>query len=829
MVNDAGPGSGGDASGSTVPVSASATVDAEGLVTGWSAGARRLLGYPPTEVVGRPVRGLLADRLSDRVRRRIDAGDEWVADIAVRHHDGHRAELRVRAHAMLDGRGATQWFVTATGPRQAGGALPGSAPELEGWTLAQLPIPVAVYDRDIRLTAANAAMSRLLGMPLDEHLGRRLKDIMPTSGFEEFDRLQEQVVRTGETLRLESYARAPGDTREHAWSMFFFPLRDEAGQVRGVSAAVFDTTEQYWARRRLAIVNEASTSVGSTLDVTRTAQELAEVAAGRFADFVSVDLFDSVTQGEEPDIASMQASTGAPLTLRRAAQQSVLDDCPESAVAVGETGSYPPYSPPARALAMGRASRHSVMHDPTVQRWLEADPLRARGLHEHRVHSLMVVPLRARGTTLGFALFLRHRSPDAFDSDDLLLAEEITARAAVCIDNARRYTRERTTALTLQRSMLPHRMPRQAAVEVASRYLPAVPRAGIGGDWFDVIPLSGARVALVVGDVVGHGIHASATMGRLRTAVRTLADVDLTPDELLTQLDDLVVRLDTEEGQGTGGHAARVAGEIGATCLYAVYDPVTRRCTIARAGHPLPAVVLPDGSTQVLDLPAGPPLGLGGLPFEATEIELPEGSVLALYTDGLIESAGRDVDAGLGLLRRALTRPAASLDETCDHVLEALLPERPIDDIALLVARTRSLDARQVVTWDLPPDPAVVADARKWVAEQLADWSLDELVFTTELVVSELVTNAIRYAGGPIQLRLIQDTALICEVSDTSSTAPHLRRARTFDEGGRGLLLVAQLTQRWGSRQTQTGKTIWAEQPLPYHEEPTAPEDRPAP
>jgi PAS domain S-box-containing protein len=816
MVNEGGSGSGSDDSGPSVPICASAAVDATGVVTAWSEGARRLVGYGADEVVGKSAAGLLDERLPGAIRRRIDDALDWASEAAFRHRDGHRVNLLLRAHALHDGQGSTQWFFAASVAPRDGAPMPGTAPDLDAWTLAQLPVAVAVYDRDVRLTGANAAMNRLVGMPLEESLGLRLVEIVPTPGFEEFDRLQEQVVRTGEMVRLESYARAPGDTREHAWSMFIFPLRNEDGAIRGVSAVVFDTTEQHWARRRLAVVNEASTAIGSTLDVTRTAEELADVAVSRFADFVSVDLFACVREGEEPpDPGALLGAPGTPVTLYRAAQRSVLDGCPESAVASGETDTYPAFSPPARVLASGRSSRHFLPHDPNVRRWLIEDPARSNSIHEHGIHSLMIVPLRARGTTLGLATFLRHRTPDAFSSDDLLLAEEITARAAVCVDNARRYTRERTTALTLQRSMLPRRIPRQAAVEVASRYQPAVPRAKIGGDWFDVIALSGARVALVVGDVVGHGIHASATMGRLRTAVRTLADVDLTPDELLTQLDDLVVRLNLEEGHGAGKQSTRAAGELGATCLYAVYDPVSRRCTVARAGHPQPVVVLPDGSTQVLDLPAGPPLGLGGLPFEAAEIELPEGSILALYTDGLIEAAGHDVDTGLSLLRGAIT-PAGSLEETCDSILAALLPERPIDDdIALLVARTRALDADHVVTWDLPPNPAMVADCRKRAADQLMEWGLEGLVFTTELVVSELVTNAIRYAAGPIQLRLIQDTALICEVSDTSSTAPHLRRARTFDEGGRGLMLVAQLTQRWGSRQTPAGKIIWAEQALP--------------
>ena len=345
-------------------------------------------------------------------------------------------------------------------------------------------------------------------------------------------------------------------------------------------------------------------------------------------------------------------------------------------------------------------------------------------------------------------------------------------------------------------------------MEVASRYLPASAHVGVGGDWFDVIPLSGVRVALVVGDVVGHDIHASATMGRLRGAVRTLADIDLPPDELLTRLDDAVSRISAEMDAGRGG-------DVYATCVYAVYDPVSRRCSLARAGHPPPALVTPDGVVSFLDLPAGPPLGLGLLPFESTEIELPAGSVLALYTDGLIESRDRDIDLGFDRLRRALARKEPSLETACDNVLADVLADGPADDVALLIARTHALNDDQVATWDLAADPSVVAGARQQVATLLTDWGLDDLAFVTELVVSELITNAIRYARSPIQLRLIHDRALICEVSDGSSTAPHLRQARAFDEGGRGLLLVSQLTQRWGSRQTPQGKTIWAEQALP--------------
>jgi len=503
--------------------------------------------------------------------------------------------------------------------------------------------------------------------------------------------------------------------------------------------------------------------------------------------------------------------------LRRVAHQSVLEGAPEVVVKPGTTAVYPSESPAAECLAVGLPLIREVTAR-GIDHWATQAPERAKKVRQYGFHSVLAVPMRARGLTLGVATFSRHQRPEPFEQDDLLLAEEITARAAVCIDNARRFARERNTSLTLQSSLLPQRAPRQAAVEFASRYLPASTQAGVGGDWFDVIPLSGARVALVVGDVVGHGIQASAAMGRLRSAVRTLADVDLPPDELLTHLDDLVNHLSAEADTSSG-----TAGDIGATCLYAVYDPVSRRCAMARAGHPAPALVTPDGTVEMLDLPAGPPLGLGGLPFESIEMELPEGTLLALYTDGLIEVRGRDIDEGIDALREVLSRPGPSLEDTCDTVLDSLLPEHPADDVALLLARTRALDSDHVATWDVPPEPAAVAETRKNACQQLAAWGLDDAAFVTELVVSELVTNAIRHAEPPIKLRLISDRNLICEVSDGSSTAPHLRRARSFDEGGRGLLLVAQLTQGWGTRQRHTGKTIWAEQSLSPIEGPRMP------
>ncbi|MFF9003823.1 SpoIIE family protein phosphatase [Streptomyces achromogenes] len=549
------------------------------------------------------------------------------------------------------------------------------------------------------------------------------------------------------------------------------------------------------ARERLDMLYDAGVGIGTSLDVTRTAEELASLAVPRFADFATVDLFDAVLSGEEPRPGT---------ALRRTACAGVREDSP--LYPPGERIRFVPTSPQARALTTGQSVVVERLR--AAPGWRAQDLERTDQVLAYGIHSLITVPLRAGSLVLGLVNFWRAEKPQPFDAEEVSLAEELVARAAVSIDNARRYTREHSMAITLQRSLLPRSLPEQGALEIAYRYLPA--QAGVGGDWFDVLPLSGARVALVVGDVVGHGLHAAATMGRLRTAVHNFSALDLPPDELLGLLDELVGRLDQEETAAAGG-----AVVTGATCLYAIYDPVSRRCTVARAGHPPPALVRPDGTVEFADVPAGPPLGLGGLPFETAELELPEGSRLVLYTDGLVEDRERDIDEGLALLDQALRRtPGASPEETCRAVLDRL-PARPSDDVALIVARTRVLGGDRVAQWQVPSDPAAVSEVRSSVSRRLADWGLEELVFTTELILSELVTNAIRYGRGPIGVRLLRDRTLICEVSDRSTTSPHLRYAASTDEGGRGLFLVAQLAERWGTRYTPDGKVIWAEQPLP--------------
>nr|WP_308368715.1 SpoIIE family protein phosphatase [Streptomyces sp. ISL-36] len=652
---------------------------------------------------------------------------------------------------------------------------------------------VLITDADGRVLLANDEARRLLDLSADPER-RRVTEL----GLDE------------ETARLLAASESVTDAVHLAGDRLLAvnkrptaPFGGQAGSVltlRDSTELVAVTGRAEVARQRLKLLYDAGMRIGTTLDVTRTAEELAQVSVPRFADVVTVELLDPVLRGEEPGEASTE--------MRRTAVVGLEGD--HSLYPVGELIRFAPTNPIAVGMISGRTVLEADLS--TSDGWRAQDPERSRQVLDHGIHSLAVVPMRARGMPLGAVNFWRAGPSAPFEEEDKAVAEELAARAAVAIDNARRYTREHTMAVALQRSLLPRRVPEQNALEVAYRYLPA--RAGVGGDWFDVIPLSGGRVALVVGDVVGHGLRAAATMGRLRTAVHNFSTLDLPPDELLSHLDELVAHIDAHEATDDQPDGD---GITGTTCLYAVYDPVSGRVAAATAGHLGPAVVHPDGTVTFPPMPVSPPLGLNaGLPFESAELTLPEGSRLVLYTDGLVEDRDRhrDLDAGLEALREALAGPGRTAEDTCAAVIEAVLPARPSDDIALLVARTRRLDPANVAQWDVPRDPAAVARVRAACARRLAEWGLGDVGFATELILSELITNAIRYGAGPIGVRLLHDRALICEVSDASSTSPHLRRAKATDEGGRGLFLVSRYAERWGTRYTPAGKVIWTEQSL---------------
>ncbi|GAA2271241.1 hypothetical protein GCM10010145_54740 [Streptomyces ruber] len=705
--------------------------------------------------------------------------------------------------ASRGGGGADRWVVLLSG------AVGASGRELSRGVLESMveasPVGMAILDTELRFVWSNAALEAFGGGPAHERTGRRLAEVQPGLDAELLETRMRHVLETGEPVvghehvgRLRS---APH--RETAHVMSFTRLDDERGRPLGLYYTVMDVSERHRARMRLALLDRAGEQIGRTLDVAHTAQELADVAVPGLADFVAVDLLDTVLTGGEP--GPVRGADAVPL--RRAGQRSVRRGVPEAAVDVGALATYLPGTPPARTLAEGVPWCRFRL-DPPDREWSDTRPGgREATFHELGLHSVMIVPIRARGITLGITTFFRSdRRPEPFDEDDLSLAEELVARAAVCVDNARRYTRERNAALVLQRSLLPRRLPEQDAADVSACYRPADELTGLGGDWYDVIPLPGARLALVVGEVEGHGIDGAAAMGRLRTAVRTLADLDLPPEEVLAHLDGLVAQSARQKG------AEPFQGDltVGARCLYVIHDPISGTCAMAAAGHPPPALVDPDGAVRFADeLPVGPPLGVDGPPFERLTLDLPPGTVLALHTDGLLAGASP------ALLGRALERPAGPcLDTRAQAVVDTLVPARPSDDVVLLLARTRRLPPGRVAEFEVPADPALVAQARRTATRQLAAWGLDDLAFTTELVVSELVTNAIRHATGPIRLRLVLDRTLICEVFDGGATAPHLRHPRTTDEGGRGLLLISQFTQRWGTRFLPEGKVIWAEQSL---------------
>jgi serine phosphatase RsbU (regulator of sigma subunit) len=534
---------------------------------------------------------------------------------------------------------------------------------------------VLVISGEGRLLLANDEACRLLDLPEDVR-GRRVTDLglaprtatLLASGRAVTD----EVILAGE--RLLAVNLRP--TAPH-------------GRPTGGVATLRDTTELHAvagraevARERLQLLYDAGVRIGTTLDVVRTAEELAEVAVPGFADFVTVELLDAVRRGAEPD--------GASLTMHRTAVRGVRDDHP--LYPAGERITFLPTMPQAQGLQRGHAELEPDLS--MAADWQAQQPERTQRVLDFGIHSLIIVPLQARDVVLGMVDFWRSEK-EPFAEEDLSFAEELAARAAVAIDNARRYTREHTMAVTLQRSLLPRSLPEQSALDVAHRYLPA--QAGVGGDWFDVIPLPGARVGLVVGDVVGHGLHTAVTMGRLSTGVHNFCALDLSPDELLGHLDDLVAHIDQNEAA-----EGESEGITGATCLFAIYDPVSGRCSIARAGHPGPALVLTDGTVTFPDVPVSPPLGLGaGLPIETAELNLPEGSRLALYADGLIGNRDRDIDSGLEFLRQALAHPDQTPEQACQAVLDALLPARPSDDIALLVARTRLLDPDRGADWDV--------------------------------------------------------------------------------------------------------------------------------
>ncbi|MFF0294781.1 SpoIIE family protein phosphatase [Kitasatospora sp. NPDC004614] len=554
------------------------------------------------------------------------------------------------------------------------------------------------------------------------------------------------------------------------------------------------------AQQRLALLNEASTRIGTTLDLHLTAQELVDVVIPRFADFVTVDIREAVMADEDPEPVPESGS----VLLRAVAVGERADDGEGARAklvnAADEVGGA---SRSAHLYAQAMRTGRSVLvpHvDEFALRRIVTYPERVQPSLDAGLHSYLMVPLLARGQVLGGVEFARMANPEAFTAADLALGEELAARAAVCIDNARLYRRERDTALTLQRSLLPQDVHLTPGLEIAHRYLPSTVGDEIGGDWFDVVPLTGGRVALIVGDVMGHGIRAAATMGQLRTVARTLVTLDLDPARVLRRLDDATAQLG--EGQF-------------ATCVCAVFDPVDEECILASAGHLPPVVSERDGQARLVQPPPGAPLGVGGVPFESIRFPLRKDGLLVLYTDGLVERRGQDLDEGLELLRSTVTHRQGTLERGCDVVLDALGATLGQDDVAVIMAHAGPVGEDRLATLPLSGDPALLRHAREFTRRTLTGWGLTSLVEPVVLLTGELLTNALVHAGSPLQLRVFRGALLTVEVSDADSREPRLRPSGPHEEGGRGMQLINELALRWGSRATRDGKVVWFEMELP--------------
>ncbi|MDH6119095.1 PAS domain S-box-containing protein [Kitasatospora sp. GAS204A] len=659
---------------------AAAVLDADGRIVLWSPQAHELFGWSAEEVLGRHAAEVLVAEehvgaVLELFVEVMEGSGSWAGVFPVRHKDGSIRPMEFRNMRLQDRQGGLYALGIAADEATLRGVERDLA--LSARLVAQSPIGLAVLGTDLRYVLVNPALERINGLSAGEHLGRTVHEALPFLDVESIESAMHQVLTSGTSLVDEftvGRTRADPDV-EHAWRASYFRLEDPAGRVLGLATSVVDVTEQHRAateaaeaRRRLALIARASVRIGTTLDLDRTARELADFVVPDFADVAAVDVLDSVLNGRPIGTVSGGA---APATFRALAVAAAhATEAVRAADPTGEIAKYDADRLVTRCVTTGRPVLVAHVEARDLPR-IARDDQAATLLAQAGLHSYLAVPLIARGEVLGALDLKRTRHPLPFNDDDVILAGELAARAAVCIDNARWYQSQRHAALTLQRHLLPHQPPQPIGLEVAYRYQPAAAAGEVGGDWFDAIPVSGDKTALVVGDVMGSGINAAATMGQLRTATRTLAGLDLDPAQVLHHLDRITQGLE----------------ETIATCVYAVFDPHRAQCRIAMAGHLPPVLIRSDRAPALLDLPTGAPLGVGGVPFEATSRELGPGDRLVLYTDGLVETRDQPIDSRLRTLLDLLAEPRLPLEATCDRLLSALRDPDGHDDVALLIAQ----------------------------------------------------------------------------------------------------------------------------------------------
>ncbi|MGW2420574.1 SpoIIE family protein phosphatase [Streptomyces sp. NPDC001709] len=661
---------------------ASVVLDTDGRIVLWSPQAEELFGYTAQEALGQYAARLMVHERHLELVGKLFAdvmrtGQSWAGGFPIRHKDGSTRLVEFRNMRLLDDRGDV--YALGLCADQSTVRRLEQDVALSERVVRQSPVGYAVLDTQLRFVSVNPALEKINGVPAAEHVGRTLREVLPMLNSESIAADARRVLDTGvPVIDNTLVGRTPADPDEdHTWAHSLYRLDDAMGNVLGVAVSVVDITEQHRAsleteaaRRRLAIIADASARIGTTLELDRTACELAEVAVPELADVAAVDLLDSVVEGRPSTLGPSEAAVIRALAVR----PQDGSDAVRAADTPGRIARYAPDRLVTECVRSGEAVLVPQVKDEDLPR-IARSPEAAELLGRAGLHSYLAVPLIARGEVLGALDLKRTRNPEPFGEDDVLLARELAARAAVQIDNARWYQNARNTALTLQRSLLPSRPPVTMGLEVASRYQPAGATSEVGGDWFDVIPLEGGKTALVVGDVMGSGISAAATMGRLRTATTTLASLDLDPALLLEHLDKTTSALD---------HSI-------ATCVYAVHDPHLRQCRIANAGHLPPAHLRPGRPPVLLDLPTGVPLGVGGVAFSTVTVDFEPGDELVFYTDGLVETRRHSLDERLDFLLSLLDTPARPLEETCDLLLRTLHHPDNHDDVALLIARAQEL------------------------------------------------------------------------------------------------------------------------------------------
>lgn len=798
----------GPAATGRVPL-AVVVVDRDGMVSHWSRGASRLFGAAKEEAIGRsaadllPVSGALAeqdtppygmyaayDGLGPDLESSLDGGLSYPA--------AGRARLTVPGADRVD---VLWWAYPLVGPGRE--------------RLLVLAADAGALRRDLDLDEGTVAVERIApafalhtDFPGADELARRLPEILPSMSVGESARIVAQILELGyPVMEFSQNDRVPVTPD---WGV---PRRAERRARRELAARaaaeglplpqdVLDEGEdlEYVAvRERLEFLNEVSGRIGTSLDLSRTIVEVSRAVVPRFTDVAGTYLREQVVAGEGfPDGVPDTTTMWHRVALEHTDEPGRWDDV----VPVGEAMPFPAHTPFFQCMTTGEpvlVPRISEQMGHAIASQFEKRDIRP--LITGR--SMLVVPLKARNVVLGFMILLRHPERVEFNDMDRVTGAELAARAGLVLDNARMYTFQESVAETLQDSMLPHIPPRMAGCDIATRYLPGTLLGRVGGDWFDSVKLPGARTALVVGDVMGHGLNSAAMMGQLRTAVQTMAALDLPPAQLLRNLDDL---------------AQRLGDTYLATCLYAVYDPIASELHIANAGHIPPVIVRAgDGRSELLDLPTGAPIGVGGVPFEAVRVRVAPGDRLLMCTDGLVEVRGEDIGVGLATLTESAAHPAASMDDACDAIIRALNTRGGRkDDVALLMARLNGIEPDDVAEWRISLDPVEVGRARAVVREQLHDWGLGRLADGAELMVSELVTNAVRHSHSrPVELRLVRGDSLLCEVDDDDHDLPNLSSAGPTDEQGRGLRVVSTLAREWGASRTKAGKTVWFELTLP--------------